>query len=157
MSVNIVILHFGHVESAKLTALVCTTDKVFESSEEAIKDLAEELLAKYKARFEESKVSYRKCCIQARKKSENVFCNKCGSKLNVEFDEQAFINWLYDLTSLDLDSYGYDEVCGDREIVWEIGESPNLLLQAAEGDVACVDRAEVTLLKILGLINDWLY
>lgn len=155
MTINVVILNFGYVESTSLTALVCVNERhVFASQENAIKDLAQDLLAKYKYAFDTTPEFIKTCCREAVEDSNNNYCNKCGTNLRLEFNSLQFQSWLLNLRSFDLDSYGYDDECDGRDMTWVIGESPDCLLGRPKKHIVSVERAEHKILEVLGMEYD---
>lgn len=153
--INVVILNFGYVESTSLTSLICVNERhTFATDEEAIKDLAEDILAKYKHCFDSAFIPSSPCCLVAKEDGQNNYCSQCGTYLKSKFDIWKFQSWLLDLRSYDLDSFGYDEECGDREMTWVIGERPDCLLGRPREHVINVERAERTILEVLDLTDE---
>ncbi len=132
--IDTIILHFGYVEGARLSALICTLEEQvdFSSAEEAMLSLSKELLSKYKQDF------------------PNDFCTKCGQTLKkLYLDLNQFKDWLVSLLSMDIDALGGEQ--GN----WLIGDSPSCLLGKNPEEVHVVESsAEDVILNVLGLIND---
>lgn len=146
---TIIVCQFGYMESTKLTSLVCTHPTGFETNEAAIKDLAGELLAKYKEKVARSHI-FGTCCKEFKQVESNRFCAKCGSSLKNEFDIGAFKEWIEHLVCEDYDSYGYDEVAGERDLLWSVGESPMNLVGTDPSEIVSIDDSGVEhLLQVL--------
>lgn len=150
--IDTIVLHFGYVESARLATIICTHDNGgFSSKEEAIKDLAADLLA----RFKENLPRASSCCKKNSKNEANYFCSICGKRLGLEFDPLAFQQWIVDLLTYDLDSFGYSESVDDRELYWTIGCSPMHLVNADDSTIYCIEEsADRVLLESLGLEHE---
>ncbi len=153
--IRFVVCQFGYVESTRLAHLVCAHPVGFDTEKQALEDLAGELLDVYKDRAAPKPANTRACCKKAMKVESNEFCPKCGSGLKDIFDTSLFHEWLGNLVSEDIDSYGGDNWAGGRALRWDIGASPIELIGTDSDDVIDLyENAADSLLAAIGLEND---
>ena len=151
MKVTAIELAFGYVESTALATVVFDSQgEAFDSRAKALQSLVRDLKALYLDKFD-TKPKLRKCC----KKQKTKFCPDCGTKIAKEdFDEEAFSQWLRQIPTYDLDSWGYNEYLEDGTVLtWEPAAQgyAHLSHMEQEGyDVVCLDHAEEKLLAYLG-------
>jgi hypothetical protein len=151
-TINVIVLHFGYAEEARLASIVAIADCCFNTEKEAIKSLAEELFLKFKTNVWTKKYD-KECC----KKSSNIeggnFCYKCGLYLEKKEDliYEYFMSWLLDLLTYTNDDFGYAEEIDGVLLHWEIGFSPMHLIGRSSIEVVCiVENAEKVLAKAVG-------
>lgn len=145
------VLNFGYVESYRLGSLVLFNNgEPFTSEQEALKSLAEDLLAMYKEDTGFNKPR-RACC---RKHQDCKFCPECGLLIKEEqVYADDFQNWLVHLMERDLDSVGsLEDDVTERDIVWELGYPARELIGAKPDTVLVIkERAENVICEVLGI------
>lgn len=113
------VLNFGYVESSSLSYFPFTSTGKYRDAKEALLDLATFL----KEQFVGNKAVPRKCCVTSKEKEPDAeFCSKCGRALAPEeFDEDAFQNWLVDMSRCDIDSFHGEFIDYDESQRWQSG------------------------------------
>jgi hypothetical protein len=158
---NVIVMACGYAESNMTSWLVYSTQffgiEGFETMEEAIKELALDLYAKY---YDDVLSIYEKryskdvseCCRQALiKDKEANFCSVCGKPIeNAEFSPIEFREYIKRLHASTCNDYGDAESCASRFQLswwpWSLRE-----LQDAEKDeiIWIAESAELVLLDAL--------
>jgi hypothetical protein len=127
--IKFIIMSCGYVESNYTSNLIYGTHfhghKGFDTGEEAVKELALDLYAKF---FDEYLSTYnnrygsdyKKCCRDVLDKDKAAkFCSACGTRLeDQQFDGDRFMDFICNLHGSTCDSYGESEYANDRHFIW---------------------------------------
>jgi len=103
------VLNFGYVESSKLAFIPFTSTNKYKDAKIALVDLAKFLQEKYLLAQKDSESSEPPMCCSVSKdvNADAKFCSTCGGSLNfiIEFDDEHFQEWLYELSSADINTF----------------------------------------------------
>jgi hypothetical protein len=142
------LLNFGYAESGGLSFLPWTSRVTFSTAREALVDLATYLRDVYVSK---SVREPRACCVGSREKDPGAqFCHKCGRVLaEVEFDPEAFMQWVSEIGVCDTDTFHGDYIEWDDEARWEAGVLEGALVKGG-GGARIVYTAEKVLAAAIG-------
>ncbi len=114
------VLSFGYVEHCSLYYMPWKSSKKFASAKEALVDLSLYL----KKKFEESHNRHiSSCCHQSIKADSSAdFCSKCGTRLQHDFDDEEFRDWLFQMSTCDIDTFHGDFIDWEEDPEWESGD-----------------------------------
>ena len=144
--IHAIVLHTGYVEDSSVGCMWYTHPEGFPDKITALKNLAADLKQLYIEHNNYCQHFPNECCRKEHFKYEGTnFCPKCGNRLRIEFDLDAFQEFLHDLPKQVCDSYELGE---GAWWAWtsfeELHQIPleNILVLGASADVflrACVD------------------
>lgn len=133
--IRAIILTCGYVEDQKTSFMAFMHPKGFETEEEALVSLANDLKGKYILDNgdpeDPDRSSLKECCKKGMLEKDN-FCKSCGGILynsDLSFDVESFTDWIYeDLHGSTCDSYGTSHMWTNQLewSPWEITEIFNL-------------------------------
>lgn len=161
--IQFIMMSCGYVESNYTSNLIYGTHKDFETGEEAVKELALDLYAKF---YDERLSTYterhnfKKCCRDVLNKDKAArFCSSCGTRLeDKQFDCDDFMDFISNLHGSTCDSYGESEFANDRHFVWWPWTPMKKFLEAKRDSILCIpEHAEVVILNALHEVKPELF
>jgi hypothetical protein len=130
-TVKCIILTIGYCERAKVAPLIFTLKSAEDlKPNEAVTSLAKQLYAKFLNDIQQDDyLSHSKCCVWHRDNTNDEFCSACRGTLRFKTpSEDDFKDFIYDLSSTNLDRYGetdcfryyYKEQECHRNAFWDL-------------------------------------
>lgn len=146
-----VMMTCGYVESAVTSWLIYTSQRVyFKTAEEAVKQLALDMYAKFHDEHMDELEVWKPCCKSALK-DEKKFCPDCGTQVGgLEFSADEFAEYVTGIHSTTCDTYGEAEYTKTRpELTFWPWQGDNIIGVKKNEVIVINQNAEWVLLDAL--------